>query len=117
MQHAGFKFPDQVLNQNSLQWKYRVSATVQLPCAIGIPYLQTMKKSGVKQLAHSHSFTIPWTVACQAPLFMGFARQEYWTGVPFLSPGDLPDPGIKPGSPALAGSFFTTEPAGVSSGR
>ena len=76
-----------------------------------------MKKSGVKQLAHSHSFTIPWTVACQAPLFMGFARQEYWTGVPFLSPGDLPDPGLKPGSPALAGSFFTTEPAGVSSGR
>ena len=76
-----------------------------------------MKKLGVKQLAHSHSFAIPWTVTCQAPLFMGFARQEYWSGVPFLSPGDLPDPGIKPGSPALAGSFSTTEPAGVNSGR
>ena len=43
----------------------------------------------------------PWTVACQAPLSMGFSRQEYWSGLPFLSPGDLPDPGIEPGSPAL----------------
>ena len=43
----------------------------------------------------------PWTVACQAPLSMGFSRQEYWTGLPFPSPGDLPDPGIEPGSPAL----------------
>ena len=59
----------------------------------------------------------PVGVAYQAPPSMGFSRQEYWSGLPFLSPGDLPDPGIKPGSPALAGSFFTTEPAGVSSGR
>ena len=65
-----------------------------MPYAIGIPYLQTMTKFGVKLLAHSHSFAIPWTVACQAPLFMGFARQEYWSGVPFPSPGDLPDPGL-----------------------
>ena len=43
----------------------------------------------------------PWTVACQAPLSMGFSRQEYWSGLPFLSPGDLPDPGIEPGSHAL----------------
>ena len=43
----------------------------------------------------------PWTVACQAPLSMGFSRQEYWSGLPFPSPGDLPDPGIEPGSPAL----------------
>ena len=43
----------------------------------------------------------PWTVACQAPLCMGFSRQEYWSGLPFPSPGDLPDPGIEPGSPAL----------------
>ena len=49
-------------------------------------------------------------VACQAPLSMGFSRQEYWSGVPFPSPGDLPDPGIEPVSPALAGEFFTTEP-------
>ena len=43
----------------------------------------------------------PETVACKAPLYMGFPRQEYWSGLPFLSPGDLPSPGIEPGSPAL----------------
>ena len=46
-------------------------------------------------------FVTPWTVAHQAPLSMGFSRQEYWTGFPFSIPGDLPDPGIKPESPAL----------------
>ena len=55
-------------------------------------------------------FVTPWTVARQAPLLMGFSRQEYWSGLPFPSPGDLPNPGIKPVSPALAGKFFTTEP-------
>ena len=54
------------------------------------------------------TLVIPWTVACQAPLSMGFSSPEYWRGLPFLSPGDLPDPGIKPESPALAGRFFTT---------
>ena len=53
-----------------------------------------------------------WTVACQAPLSMGFPRQEHWSGLPFLSPGDLPYPGIEATSPALAGRFFTTEPPG-----
>ena len=48
----------------------------------------------------------------QAPLFMGFCRQEYWSGLPFPTPGDLPDPGIKPESPVFAGRFFTTEPPG-----
>ena len=47
------------------------------------------------------TLAIPWTVACQAPLFMGFSRKEYWSGLPFPSPGDLPDPRIEPGSPAL----------------
>ena len=50
--------------------------------------------------------------ACQAPLSMGFSRQEYWSGLPFPPPGDLPDPGIKPMYPTLAGGFFTTEPPG-----
>ena len=58
------------------------------------------------------SFVIPWTVACQAPLSMGFSRQEYLSGLPFTLSGDLPDPGIEPMSPALAGGFFTTEPPG-----
>ena len=50
-------------------------------------------------------FVIPWTIACQTPLCMGFPRQEYRSGLPFPSPGDLPDPGIEPASPALAGRF------------
>ena len=48
----------------------------------------------------------PWTVVCQAPLSMGFSRQEYWGGLPFPSPGDLPDQGIKPGSLALQADFY-----------
>ena len=57
-------------------------------------------------------FVIPWAVAFQAPLPMGFPRQEYWSGLPFPSPGDLPNPGIKPASPELAGGFFTAKPPG-----
>ena len=56
-------------------------------------------------------FATPWTVAFQAPLSMGFFRQQYWSGLPFPSPGDLPNPGIKPTSltyPALAAEFSTT---------
>ena len=49
---------------------------------------------------------------CQAPLSMGFSKQEYWGGFPFSPPRDLPDPGIEPRSPALAGRFFTTAPPG-----
>ena len=53
----------------------------------------------------------PWSVARQVPLSMGFYRQEYWSGLPFPSPGDLPDPGIEPGSPQLqAGSLRTGLP-------
>ena len=54
----------------------------------------------------------PWTVARQAPLSREFSRQEYWNGFPFPSPGDLPDPGIKPGSPALEADSFPSEPPG-----
>ena len=60
----------------------------------------------------SDSFVTPGTAARQAPLSMGFPRQEYWSGWPFPSPGDLPDPGIKPTCPALAGGFFTAESPG-----
>ena len=58
------------------------------------------------------SFVTPWTVTRQAPLSMGFPRQEYWNGLPFPSPRDLHDQGIKFMSPALAGGFFTPEPPG-----
>ena len=64
----------------------------------------------------SHScvrlFVTLWIVACQAPMSLGFFRQEYWSGLPIPSPGDLPDPGIEPVSPALADGFFTLEPPG-----
>ena len=63
----------------------------------------------------SDSFATLWTVAHQAPLSMEFARQEYWSGLPFPTPGALPHPGIEPTSPvfpALAGGFFTTAPLG-----
>ena len=62
-------------------------------------------------LSHVQLLATPWTVACQAPLSMRLSRQEYWSGLPFPSPGDLPDPGIEPESlesPALASGFFTT---------
>ena len=58
----------------------------------------------------SDSFVTSWTVAHQAPLSLEFPRQEYWNGLPFPTPGGLPDPGMEPMSPALAGRFFTTEP-------
>ena len=59
-------------------------------------------------LSHVPLLAIPWTVACQDLLSMEISRQEYWSELPFPSPGDLPDPGIKPASPALAAGFFTT---------
>ena len=52
-------------------------------------------------LSRVRLFATPWTIAFQAPLSMEFSRQEYWSGLPFRSQGDLPDPGIEPGSPAL----------------
>ena len=61
---------------------------------------------------HIQLFETPWTVVHQTPQSMGFPRQEYWSSLPFPSPGDLPDPEIKPLSPELAGGFFTTEPPG-----
>ena len=60
----------------------------------------------------SDSFATPWAAARQAPLSMGFPRQEQWRGLPFPSPGELPDPGIEPESPALAGGLFTAAPPG-----
>ena len=68
--------------------------------------------SEVKLLSRVRLFMTPWTVAYQASEFMGFFRQEYWSGMPFPSPGDLPDPGIKPPSPALQADALPSEPPG-----
>ena len=62
-----------------------------------------------KLLSHVQLFATPWTVAYQAPPSMGFSRQECRGGLPFPSPGDLPDPGIKPGSPALQADTLLSE--------
>ena len=66
----------------------------------------------VQSLSRALLFATPWTVACQAPLSMGFSRQEYWSGLPFPSPGDLPDPGIEHGSPTLHEDSFPSQPPG-----
>ena len=66
----------------------------------------------MKLLSRVRLFEIPWTVAYQAPLSMGFSRQEYWSGVPFPSPGDLPNPGIEPRSPAFQAYSLPYEPQG-----
>ena len=66
----------------------------------------------VYMLSRFQLFVTPWTVAYRTPLSMEFSRQEYRSGLPFPTPGNLPDPGTEPASPALAGKFFTTEPPG-----
>ena len=60
-------------------------------------------------LSHVQLFATPWNVACQTPLSMGFSRQGYWDGMPFPFPGDLPDPGIEPGSLALQAYSLPSE--------
>ena len=69
-------------------------------------------KVKVKPLSRVQLFATPWTIACQAPPSMGFSRQEYWSGLPSPSPGDLPNPGIEPRSPTLQADTLTSEPPG-----
>ena len=65
--------------------------------------------SCVSRSVMSNSFASSWTIANQAPLSMGFSRQEYWSGLPFPTPGDLPNPGIEPRSPALQADSLLSE--------
>ena len=71
----------------------------------------------MKVLSRVRLFVTLWTVAYQAPPSMGFSRQEYWSGLPFPSPGDLPDSGIEPGFPALQADALTSEPPGKTQGQ
>ena len=71
-----------------------------------------INKVKVKSLSHVRLFVTQWTVAYQAPPSMGFSRQEYWSWLPFPSPGDLPNPWIEPGSPTLEADALTSEPPG-----
>ena len=81
-------------------WVYCIGRKILYHCATGKPISSIhvwseVKWSEVKSLSHVRLFVTPWTVAYQAPLSLGFFRQEYWNGLPFPSPGDLPAPGIK----------------------
>ena len=81
------------------------------------PFFETKKwKWKVKSLSRVWHFLTPWTVAYQAPPSLGFSRQEYWSGVPFPSPGNNPNSGIEPGSPTLQADTLTPEPLGKSRG-
>ena len=77
-----------------------------------IPEAVVQQKVKVKSLSRVGLFATPGTVTYQAPPTMGFSRQECWSGLPFPSPGDLPDPGIEPGSPALQADALRSEPPG-----
>ena len=129
--HAPFCSSSQ---SQSMSW--RVENKPQLSCCkgnlgrVGLPSYFLCVLSFENETFHSHSllrivrvcvlsrfspvrlFATLWAVARQAPLSMGFSRQQYWSGLPFLPPGELPDPRIEPTSPALAGRFFTGEPPG-----
>ena len=75
---------------------------IQGACSlVSSPVFGRKKEKEEKSLSHVQLIATPWTIAYQAPLSMGFSRQEYWSGLPFPFPGNLPDPGIEPGSPAL----------------
>ena len=74
-------------------------------------------KVKVKSLSRVRLFATLWTAAHQAPPSMGFSRQEYWSGLPFPSPGDLPDPGIEPRSPVLRADTLLSEPPGKPPGK
>ena len=98
----------------------RVSAgaatSLRLPVGGHLPWgkgklaqLGGREKVKVKSLSRVRLFAVPWTVAHQAPLSMGLRRHEYWSGLPFPSPGDHPDPGIKPGSPTLQADALPSE--------
>ena len=84
-------------------------------CSI-IHHSQDMKYESVSCSVVSDS-VIPWTVGCQAPLSTEFSRQEYWSGLPFPSPGDLPDPGIEPPFPASQADSLPSEPPGKPQSR
>jgi len=92
----------------SLTEKYRFTC-----CLTYLPStFKKRKRKKVQSFSHVQLFATPWTVAYQALPSMEFSRQEYWSGLPFPSPGDLPDTGIKPGSPILQPDALPSEPLG-----
>ena len=94
----GFWFPGQGLNPGPLHWEHGVLTTGPSVCSVA------------QSLSRVQLFMALWTVAHQAPLSIEFSGQEYWSGLPFPSPGDLPDPMLEPGSPALQMDSLPSEP-------
>ena len=98
--------PDKVASFQNVIIKYNV-------CSMLLPFLiLLLLESESELLSHIQLFRTPWTVAYQAPLSMGFSWQEYWSRVPFPSPGDLVDPGSEPRFPALQADTLLSEPPG-----
>ena len=94
-------------------WVDTLRSISELWCELGgNEILPLEEKVKVKSLSRVRLFTTPWTIAYQAPPSMGFSRQEYWSGLPFPSPEELPNPGIEPRSPALQADTLTSEPPG-----
>ena len=90
---------------------YALLALLYHPTLKEAPTLGLAVACEVKSLSRVRLFVTPWTVAYQAPPSMGFSRQEYWSGLPFPSPGDLPNPGIEPRSPAFQADALTSKTA------
>ena len=109
------------LENSAVTTRWKMSVIIPIPkvnakecsnyCTIALISYASKVKVKVKSLSRVRLFVIPWTVAYQAPS-MRFSRQEYWSGLPFPSPDDRPDPGIEPGSPALRADALTAEPPG-----
>ena len=95
------------LKKNKIYYSTPVAGFVLNAIVVLIHLIPAVK---VKLLIHVRLFATPWTVAYQAPPTMGFSRQQSWSGLPFPSPGDLPNPGIKPRSPALQTDALPSEP-------
>ena len=91
-----------------MRWLDGITDSMDVSLSSSFLYMNEWMKS----LSHVWLFATPWTIACQAPVSKGFTRQEYWSGLPFPSPGDLPRLGIEPRSPTLQADALPSEPPG-----
>ena len=101
-----------MIGVRTLNYKNQKGSDTFKQCHFSTCILFAIKLSEVSWLSHVRLFATPWTVAHQALPSMGFSRQGYWSGLPFPSPGELPDPGLEPRSPALQAGALPSEPPG-----